>query len=197
MMHLATAELDRGPVVAYCSFPIIGLRWDRSGMPSAGSATRSASTASRPPKASAEPLFAEIRRQGERREIPLLYQTVRSSRWSTCACATARSSSVTRRHCRSTLTDRGRGRARRRESAAPGAADERPRARLFVTDCEGPLTRNDNAMEVAARLRARRGRALRPPLALRRLPRRRAAQARLQRRRHAAPDRRPSCSPTG
>ena len=29
MIHLATAELDRGPVVAYCSFPIVGLRWDR------------------------------------------------------------------------------------------------------------------------------------------------------------------------
>ena len=77
MVHLATAELDRGPVVAYCSFPIVGLRSTASGMPFAGSATRSASTASRPPRAKRQPLFAEIRRQGERREIPLLYQTVR------------------------------------------------------------------------------------------------------------------------
>ena len=53
MVHLATAELDRGPVVAYCSFPIVGLRWTASGMPSAGSATHSVSKLWRRPKASA------------------------------------------------------------------------------------------------------------------------------------------------
>ncbi len=46
-------------------------------MPFAGSATRSASTALAAAEGERQPLFAEIRRQGERREIPLLYHTVR------------------------------------------------------------------------------------------------------------------------
>jgi phosphoribosylglycinamide formyltransferase-1 len=77
MIHLATAELDSGPVVAYCSFPIVGLRWDR--LWHAFRRQRDALGLDRLAAAEGErqPLFAEIRRQGERREIPLLYHTVR------------------------------------------------------------------------------------------------------------------------
>jgi phosphoribosylglycinamide formyltransferase 1 len=77
MMHLATAELDRGPVVAYCSFPIVGLRYDR--LWHAFRKQRDALGLDGLAAAEGEhqPLFAEIRRQGERREIPLLYHTVR------------------------------------------------------------------------------------------------------------------------
>jgi phosphoribosylglycinamide formyltransferase 1 len=77
MVHLATAELDRGPVVAYCAFPIVGLRWDR--LWHAFRRQRDALGIDGVAAAEGErqPLFAEIRRQGERREIPLLYHTVR------------------------------------------------------------------------------------------------------------------------
>ncbi len=77
MVHLATAELDRGPVVAYCGFPIMGLRYDR--LWHALRKQRDAVGIEGVVAAEGErqPLFAEIRRQGERREIPLLYQTVR------------------------------------------------------------------------------------------------------------------------
>ncbi|HUK78535.1 MAG TPA: formyltransferase family protein [Thermoleophilia bacterium] len=77
MVHLATAELDRGPVVAYCGFPIMGLRYDR--LWHAFRKQRDAVGLEEVVAAEGErqPLFAEIRRQGERREIPLLYHTVR------------------------------------------------------------------------------------------------------------------------
>lgn len=77
MVHLATAELDSGPVVAWCAFPIVGLRYDRlwhafrMQRDALGLDALAATAAER------QPLFAEIRRQGERREIPLLYHTVR------------------------------------------------------------------------------------------------------------------------
>jgi len=77
MVHLATAELDRGPVVAYCGFPIMGLRYDRlwHAFRRQRDAVGLAGIAAA--EGESQPLFAEIRRQGERREIPLLYQTVR------------------------------------------------------------------------------------------------------------------------
>ena len=77
MVHLATAELDRGPVVAYCSFPIVGLRWDRLWHAFRRQRDALGLDALAAAEGERQPLFAEIRRQGERREIPLLYQTVR------------------------------------------------------------------------------------------------------------------------
>jgi len=77
MVHLATAELDRGPVVSYFRFAIQGGDWaalwaqfreKRKTMNVAEIAAAEGED---------EPLFAEIRRCGEAREIPLLYQTLR------------------------------------------------------------------------------------------------------------------------
>jgi phosphoribosylglycinamide formyltransferase 1 len=77
MVHLATAELDRGPVVSFFRFPITGDAWiplwdqflrKRKVMTVAEIAAA---------EGESEPLFAEIRRYGEVREIPLLYQTLR------------------------------------------------------------------------------------------------------------------------
>jgi len=77
MIHLATAQLDRGPVVSYFRFSLRGEEWsplwkqvqekrrDRSIAQIAAA------------EGEHEPLFAEIRRHGEVREIPLLYQTLR------------------------------------------------------------------------------------------------------------------------
>ena len=77
MVHLATAELDSGPVVAYCSFPIVGLRWDRLWHAFRRQRDQLGLDALAAADGERQPLFAEIRRQGERREIPLLYQTIR------------------------------------------------------------------------------------------------------------------------
>lgn len=77
MMHLATAELDRGPVVSYFRFAIAGAGWEslwqcfRDKRKTRSVAEVAAAEGER------EPLFAEIRRCGEVREIPLLYQTLR------------------------------------------------------------------------------------------------------------------------
>ena len=77
MIHLATAQLDRGPVVSYFRFPLRGPDWD----PLWGQFRAKRTTMSVEEIAAAEgedePLFAEIRRRGEVREIPLLYHTIR------------------------------------------------------------------------------------------------------------------------
>ena len=77
MVHLGTAQLDRGPVVS-----LLPLRPHRRRLGAAvGAVPREAQDDERRrrsplPKARREPLFAEIRRRGEVREIPLLYQTL-------------------------------------------------------------------------------------------------------------------------
>jgi phosphoribosylglycinamide formyltransferase-1 len=72
MMHLVTPELDRGPPVAYCSFPIRGGDWDPlweridgTGLP-----------AVRETEGEDNALFRRIRSEGEARELPLIAHTV-------------------------------------------------------------------------------------------------------------------------
>ncbi len=77
MIHLATAELDRGPVVTYCSFRIVGPAFDRQWFAFRRKVWNEGINEVIAVEGEREPLFAEVRRQGERREIPLLYQTVR------------------------------------------------------------------------------------------------------------------------
>jgi len=76
MVHLATAQLDRGPVVSSFRFPLTGDEW----APLWGRFREKRKTMSVAEIAAAEgedePLFAAIRRHGEIREIPLLYQTL-------------------------------------------------------------------------------------------------------------------------
>ena len=77
MIHLATAELDRGPVVAYFRLPLRGEDWAPLWQQfRAKRATKSVAEIAAT-EGEDEPLFAEIRRRGEVREIPLLYQTLR------------------------------------------------------------------------------------------------------------------------
>jgi phosphoribosylglycinamide formyltransferase 1 len=77
MVHLATAQLDRGPVVSLFRLAMTGVDWSplwaqfrekRAGMSVAQIVAAEGEN---------EPLFAEVRRRGEIREIPLLYQTLR------------------------------------------------------------------------------------------------------------------------
>jgi phosphoribosylglycinamide formyltransferase 1 len=77
MVNLVTPQLDRGPVISYDVFPISGGAYDKLW----GQFRAKLKTASleqiRAAEGEAEPLFAAIRSEGERREIPLLYQTVK------------------------------------------------------------------------------------------------------------------------
>jgi phosphoribosylglycinamide formyltransferase-1 len=77
MIHRATPELDRGPVISLFRFPIVGAEWKdlRKAFRTKRAAASVAEIAAA--EGEAEPLFAEIRRRGEVREIPLLYQTLR------------------------------------------------------------------------------------------------------------------------
>ena len=76
MVHLATAQLDRGPVVSSFRFPLTGDDWAplwarfRVKLKTMSVAEIAAAEGEN------EPLFAAIRRHGEVREIPLLYQTL-------------------------------------------------------------------------------------------------------------------------
>ncbi|NDY42345.1 formyl transferase [Dissulfurirhabdus thermomarina] len=78
MMHLVTPELDQGPPVTFCRFPITGGAWDalwtayRDKRRSADLSEIQAS------QGEAEPLFAAVRREGVRRELPLIVQTLRA-----------------------------------------------------------------------------------------------------------------------
>jgi phosphoribosylglycinamide formyltransferase-1 len=77
MMHLATAQLDRGPVIGYFRLPLRGDDW--TGLWAQFREKRKSMSVAEIAAAEGEdePLFAEIRRRGEVREIPLLYQTLR------------------------------------------------------------------------------------------------------------------------
>jgi phosphoribosylglycinamide formyltransferase-1 len=72
MIHVATSELDRGPVVGYCAFPIKGGAY----APLWAALARKLRDASledvRASEGYDEPLFAAIRRDEFRREVPLL-----------------------------------------------------------------------------------------------------------------------------
>ena len=78
MIHVVTPELDRGPVVAFDRFPIVGDGFDplwpafRQKVAATGLAATAAA------EGETEPLFAAVRSRGEQREIPLLYQTVKA-----------------------------------------------------------------------------------------------------------------------
>jgi len=73
-MHLATTDLDMGPPVAYCTYPIRGPAlaelWrevERRGV-----------TAVKAKEGEENALFQEIRRQGVARELPLVVETLRA-----------------------------------------------------------------------------------------------------------------------
>lgn len=67
MVHLATEELDRGPVVASCTFSLRGAAFDQL-RADAGSRALG----------DADPLFRAIRKHGAAREVPLIVATLRA-----------------------------------------------------------------------------------------------------------------------
>jgi folate-dependent phosphoribosylglycinamide formyltransferase PurN len=74
MMHLVTPELDKGPPVTYCTFPIRGESFDRywqeiEGIPIAELKAKQGGN---------NPLFKQIRKQGLAREFPLIVATLKA-----------------------------------------------------------------------------------------------------------------------
>lgn len=74
MIHLATPELDEGPPVTYCTYPIRGGAFDRLWDETAGRSVERIKAE----EGESNPLFAEIRRQGVFREITLVIETLRA-----------------------------------------------------------------------------------------------------------------------
>jgi len=77
MINLMTPELDRGPVVALDSFSLRGPKWDPLWKQLQKKLKTQTLDEIAAAEGEAEPLFAAIRACGARREIPLLYQTIK------------------------------------------------------------------------------------------------------------------------
>jgi phosphoribosylglycinamide formyltransferase-1 len=73
MMHLVTPELDRGPVVAYCTFSIRGKAFD-----SLWRTVEESSEGSPEMHNARTALFGTIRRHGLTREFPLITTTIKA-----------------------------------------------------------------------------------------------------------------------
>ena len=78
MMHLVTPELDKGPAVTYCSFSIQGSAWDHLWNQFEHELQRSSLEKIKESFGESQPLFARIRNEGTKKELPLIVQTIRS-----------------------------------------------------------------------------------------------------------------------
>jgi phosphoribosylglycinamide formyltransferase-1 len=73
MMHLVTPELDMGPPVTYCTFPIIGKPFDKYWQEIAGQSVEEIKKG----QGENNPLFKLIRKHGLAREFPLIVSTLK------------------------------------------------------------------------------------------------------------------------
>jgi phosphoribosylglycinamide formyltransferase-1 len=78
MMHLVTPELDKGPAVTYCSFSIQGDTWNPLWKEFEHELQRSSLEEIKVSFGESQPLFARIRNEGVKRELPLIVQTIKS-----------------------------------------------------------------------------------------------------------------------
>lgn len=74
MMHLVTPELDRGPVITYCRYPIIGEKFEYGWQEVAGLDVQEIKSA----EGENNQLFKLIRQEGFVRETPLIIQTLKA-----------------------------------------------------------------------------------------------------------------------
>jgi len=74
MMHLVIPELDKGPVVTYCTFPIVGHLFDSHWQAIEGKSIEEVKNS----QGEENPLFITIRQQGFKREIPLILATIKA-----------------------------------------------------------------------------------------------------------------------
>jgi len=77
MMHLVTPELDRGPVITFCRFPIRGGSFDPFWQEMQKRLEKESLEEIAGKEGEADPLFAVIRRQGVAREFPLILWTIK------------------------------------------------------------------------------------------------------------------------
>lgn len=73
-IHLATEDLDRGPVLTYYTFPILGDAYDALRRQTEGRAAEDLKAS----EGEELPLFRLIRQEGVRRERPLLLETLKA-----------------------------------------------------------------------------------------------------------------------
>jgi phosphoribosylglycinamide formyltransferase-1 len=78
MMHLVTEELDAGPPITYCTFPIRGGSFAPLWDDLEGKLATKSMAHIILEEGEGNPLFMEIRRQGVMREIPLMIFTLKS-----------------------------------------------------------------------------------------------------------------------
>jgi folate-dependent phosphoribosylglycinamide formyltransferase PurN len=74
MMHLVTPELDSGPVVTYCTFPIVGAPFDGLWQ----ELTKRPLSEIKRKEGENNRLFRSIREQGVARELPLIVATLKA-----------------------------------------------------------------------------------------------------------------------
>jgi len=77
MMHLVTKDLDEGPPITYCSFPIKGGAFEKLWADLDGKLESKTLKQIIKEEDEGHPLFAEIRRQGVMREMPLIVYTIK------------------------------------------------------------------------------------------------------------------------
>ena len=78
MMHLVTSALDEGPPITYCTFPIRGEGFDPLWDDLERRLMEKTMADIIEEEGEGNPLFAEIRRQGVRREVPLMVYTLKA-----------------------------------------------------------------------------------------------------------------------
>lgn len=77
MMHHVTEILDRGSAITYCTFPIRGGKFDGLWNDMEEKLKNESLEDIILNKGEEEPLFAEIRKEGVKRELPLIIQTIK------------------------------------------------------------------------------------------------------------------------
>lgn len=78
MMHLVTPELDRGPAVTFCRFPIRGGAFDPLWQAFEEKRAQKGLEQIKEEEGEGEPLFALIRAEGVKRELPLIVYTIKA-----------------------------------------------------------------------------------------------------------------------
>jgi phosphoribosylglycinamide formyltransferase-1 len=78
MMHLVTKDLDEGPPITFVTFSIKGLDFDLLWKDFDSKLKSQSFQQLREREGESNPLFKEIRRQGVRRELPLIVMTIKA-----------------------------------------------------------------------------------------------------------------------
>lgn len=78
MMHLVTPELDAGPAISYCTYPIVGKKFNRLWQKLNCKLQITNLEEIIKKEGENEPLFKKIREEGLKREFPLIVYTIKN-----------------------------------------------------------------------------------------------------------------------